>query len=41
MILSLGLGGPEIKKKKKGNGSVEVASIEAFAEGTETKPNLK
>lgn len=42
MILSLGLGGPEIKKKKKKrNGSVEVALIEAFAEETETKPNLK
>lgn len=37
MMLSLGLGGPEIKKKKER----EVASIKAFAEGTEMKPNLK
>lgn len=38
MILSLGFSGTQIKKKKK---EMEVASIEAFAEGTEMKPNLK
>lgn len=39
MILSLGFSGTQIKKKKKKE--MEVASIEAFAEGTEMKPNLK
>lgn len=40
MILSLGFSGTQIKKKKKKK-EMEVASIEAFAEGTEMKPNLK